>query len=135
MTARADAPKLNKCRILVVEDAYFVADDVRRALISAGAEVIGPAANVAQALTHIAEEDRIDAAILDVNLEGEMSFAVAEALASDNVPFVFATGYDDWALPERWQDYTRIAKPFRPQIAIDVLQDLITKKGPSSCVQ
>src|SRR5690349_3224795 len=57
-----------------------------------GAVIVGPAATVAEALTMVAKES-IDAALLDINLHGESSTAVAAALEARSVPIVFATGY------------------------------------------
>ncbi|MGY2053126.1 response regulator [Methylobacterium sp. JK268] len=101
-------------RILVVEDEYFVADDMARALGDLGAEVVGPAPSREQALALLAGEERIDAAVLDINLRGESAFPVAEALAARAVPYVFATGYDRVALPEAFREVPHWEKPFDP---------------------
>lgn len=100
-------------RILIVEDEYLLADDLHDALRAAGAEVLGPVPSVAAALSLIAAEKVIDAAVLDVNLRGEMVFAAADALVARGVPFTFATGYDHWALPERFADAPRVEKPLK----------------------
>src|SRR4051812_4702481 len=99
------------CRILVAEDDYLVANDVCDVLIAGGAEVLGPYPTVAAALEGAETGGRIDAAILDVNLRGEMVFPVALALSARDVPFVFATGYDEGALPGRFATATRLEKP------------------------
>ena len=82
-------------RILVVEDEFLLMEDLCRDLQDAGAVVVGPAPSVAQALALIETEPAIDAAILDVNLGGEMAFPVADALQRRDCPFVFTTGYSD----------------------------------------
>ena len=99
--------------ILVVEDEYLLADDLGATLREAGAEVLGPVASVAAALALIGQSDVIDAAVLDVNLSGEMVFAAADALADRGIPFTFATGYDQWALPERFASAPRVEKPLK----------------------
>lgn len=104
---------LRGCRILVVEDEYLLADDLSHALAQAGAEVLGPVPSIDEALSTIAAEARIDAAVLDVNLRGDMIFPVADALAERQIPFAFATGYDRWALPERFSETARLEKPFK----------------------
>ncbi|RWX79343.1 response regulator [Neorhizobium lilium] len=97
-------------RILVVEDEYFLADEVRRRLTELGATVIGPAANVGDAIELLDTND-IDAAILDVHLGDEFVFPVAERLEEMNVPFVFATGYDPAFIPRQFTGFSLCEKP------------------------
>lgn len=68
-----------------------------------------------------AGEAHYDAAVLDINLGGEMSYAVADCLAERGIPFLLATGYDDWALPPRLAGVPRLAKPFSPRAALDAI--------------
>lgn len=98
-------------QILIVEDEFYIASDLKRALSASGAVPVGPAACVADAIALI-ESGPVDGALLDVNLEGEFSYPVADRLAERGVPFLFLTGYDGWALPDAYQDAVRIAKPF-----------------------
>jgi CheY-like chemotaxis protein len=102
-------------RVLVVEDEYLLADDLTHALEQAGAAVLGPVPGIEEALALIAAETQIDAAVLDVNLRGEMVFPVADALVARGIPFAFATGYDEWALPDRFAAIPRLEKPFKPE--------------------
>lgn len=113
-------------RILVVEDEYFLADDVRDALSEAGAEVLGPVPSVEEATALIAQEARIDAAVLDINLRGDLVFPVADALRARGVPFAFATGYDRWALPDRFADALRVEKPLQARNIASTLGPLLT---------
>jgi len=100
-------------RILVVEDEYLLADDLCEALRNAGADVIGPAASVEDATALIGRGGKLDAAVLDINLRGEMVFPVADALRANGIPFAFATGYDESVLPDRFTAVPRIEKPFK----------------------
>ncbi len=109
---QARPPSLRGRRVLVVEDEYLLAEDLRHGLERVGAEVLGPVPSVARALTLLAAGAPPDAAILDVNLGGEMAFPVAEALQALGVPFVFATGYDVAALPRAYAQVPRCEKPF-----------------------
>ncbi|MFZ3485498.1 response regulator [Sphingomonas sp. 3-13AW] len=102
---------LRNRRILVAEDEYLIADDLRDALTAAGAEVLGPFPTVTDAIAFVDAGTAIDAAVLDINLRGDMIFPVADALRARGVPFVFATGYDEWSLPERFSGATRLEKP------------------------
>ena len=98
-------------RVLVVEDEYYLADDLARALRARGADVVGPVPSLERALAAACSEP-IDFAVLDLNLKGDHGFPVADALAERNVPFVFATGYDETVIPERHRDVKRWEKPF-----------------------
>jgi CheY-like chemotaxis protein len=119
-------PILQGLRILVVEDEYFLADDVRDALTDAGAEVLGPVPSIEDATALIEQEAHIDAAVLDVNLRGDMVFPVADALRARGVPFAFATGYDRWALPERFADAVRVEKPLQARNIASALGPLLS---------
>lgn len=98
-------------RVFVAEDEYLVADDLRRELEAAGADVVGPAPSVDAALRLLATGPAIDVAILDVNLGGETVLPVADALRTRAVRMVFATGYDAWAMPPEYGDEPRCEKP------------------------
>jgi two-component SAPR family response regulator len=99
------------CRILVVEDDLLIAVLIEDALQDSGGEIVGPAATLEKALK-LVEEEEFDAAILDVTLRGAKVYPVAELLLARGIPFVFASGYGDWALPEELRDKPRLMKPF-----------------------
>ena len=107
--------RLDGKMVLVVEDDYFIASEMCRSLETAGAQVIGPIGRVADTLALIARSDRIDGAVLDLNLRDEMAFPVADMLRERGVPFVFATGYDDSVIPEQYRDAPRCRKPVEPE--------------------
>ncbi len=108
-------PDLRDLRVLVVEDDYVIAMDLAGALSDLGAEVLGPAPSVEEALQIIREQgDALDAAILDINLGAECAYPVADVLRERQLPFVFATGYDAWTLPEAYRDAPRCEKPVDP---------------------
>ena len=110
-------------RILVVEDEYFIAQDLRKALVEAETTVIGPVGNVNDALSLLRDEP-VDVAILDVNLAGTQSFPVADALRERSVPYMFLTGYDEWALPEEHRQAPRTNKPFATSEVLRCLRQL-----------
>lgn len=110
-------------RVLVIEDEFFLADDIADALRARGATVVGPVATPAAACAAITE-DAPDCALLDLNLGGEIAFPLARTLREANVPFVFATGYGANALPEDLVDAPRIEKPFEPAAAAAALEAL-----------
>jgi CheY-like chemotaxis protein len=79
-------------RILLVEDEFIVAAMAEDMLTGLGATVVGPANTIAKALD-LARASAIDAAVLDVNMDGSRIDPVAEALRARGIPVVFATGY------------------------------------------
>ena len=101
-----------RLRILVVEDEILVAMNIEDMLLELGHEVAGLASRVGPALA-LARESRFDAAMLDVNLAGEPSFAVADLLIERGIPFLFATGYGRQGIEERYRDFPFLQKPFR----------------------
>jgi two-component system, response regulator PdtaR len=79
--------------VLVVEDEFLLAMELGLLLEEHGYRVLGTAATVAEAL-RLLDGATPDAALLDVNLRGEMVTPVAEALRASGVPFVLASAYD-----------------------------------------
>lgn len=103
--------QLSGLRILVVEDEMIVALLLHDMLVELGCLVIGPAASVDEALVMI-ETQPLDAAVLDVNLSGQMSYPVADALIARNVPFVLSTGYASNRLQEGYRTLPTLQKPY-----------------------
>lgn len=101
-------------RVLLVEDEALIAMNVEDMLDALGYVVVAAAAEVEEALAAV-EGGGIDAALLDVNLQGRTSFPVADALAARDVPFVFATGYGTRGLREDFRDRPVLQKPFKLQ--------------------
>jgi len=117
-------------RVLLVEDEIFVVWLLEDMLADLGCAVVGPASSVNQALAMI-DAEAIDAAVLDVNLNGQMSYPIADALAARGVPFVFSTGYDKDTLLDGYRIFPVLQKPFhRSQLSV-VLAKLLTPKEPS----
>lgn len=126
---------LSGWQILVVEDEYLLADDLQGSLSQAGAKVVGPAPGVEEATMLMGATAHIDAAILDINLKGEMVFPVADLLRERGVPFVFATGYDAWAVPARFAEVPRVEKPLKGRNIVAALTPLLPQRadaGPTA---
>ena len=120
------------CRILVVEDDMMIAVLIEEALQGLGCFVIGPAAKLDVAL-RLASDEVLDAAILDVTIRGGHVFPVAERLKSRGVPFAFASGYGDWALPEAFRNQPRLTKPFSTQELETRVQFLCSRPRDAAC--
>ena len=89
-------------------------------LADLGCESVTAAATVDQALALI-DVQHFDAAILDMNLNDDKSFPVADALAERGVPFIFSTGYSAHDMREGYRDRPVLKKPFRHQDLTEIL--------------
>ena len=116
-----------KARILVVEDNALVAFELCRALEAAGFEVAGPAASVGQALTLI-KECRCDAAVLDIQLRGETSEAVAHVLAALSIPFMTMTGYARTRQQPIFEGVPHFTKPVPSSMVVAELRKMTPEK-------
>jgi DNA-binding response OmpR family regulator len=112
--------------VLVVEDEYFLADEIREGLVALGAEVVGPFPDFKAAAAAILRNGPpIDVALLDVNVRSEMVFPLARALRLRDVPVVFTTGYDKDVLGAEFQDAVLWQKPVNLAIALPSLVNLV----------
>ena len=113
-------------RILLVEDEPIVAMMACDMLEDMGATVVGPAMTLGAALS-LAETAELDAAVLDINLNGARSDVAAEVLARRKIPFLFATGYgaagrkDTTGAPV-------LDKPYTEQALKKILIELVSRK-------
>jgi CheY-like chemotaxis protein len=119
--ADRQAEALRGMRLLIVEDEYLIAADLAIALEEQGAAVLGPVGSVADAIALIAAEDTFDAAVLDINLGRERAWPIADELRRRGVPFIFATGYDAWIIPEPYRDVPRCEKPVDTRVLARLL--------------
>jgi two-component SAPR family response regulator len=119
MSETGSAPR----RILVVEDEMLIALMIEDVVQESGGEIVGPVATLEKALK-LAGEEEFDAAILDVTIRGGKVYPVAELLLRRGIPFVFASGYGDWALPEELRDKPRLTKPFTADALDEQLRSL-----------
>ena len=112
MIPRPENPcPLTGCRVLVVEDEYFLADDIVQALTELGARIVGPYGDLDEATGVVDQDIAIDAAVLDINLRNEMALPLARVLRSRKVPFVFTSGYDGGSIEPEFQDVRLWGKP------------------------
>lgn len=116
---------LQNKQILLVEDDFLIARPLAEQLEDAGASVIGPAGTIEESITLIARIPTIDAALMDVNLAGEMSYPIAYDLARRGVPFVFLTAYDPSLVAARFRDVPVFAKPVEFDRVLASLETLV----------
>jgi len=118
--------RAERARILVVEDEVAIAVLLEEELEEAGYDPVGPAGTVEQAAGLIANE-RIDAAVLDINLSGRSVGEILTPLVERGIPFVFMTGYDELALPSWVPDVQRFVKPFHVPDLVARLPDILQR--------
>jgi CheY-like chemotaxis protein len=114
-------------RVLIVEDAALLAMELETGLSEAGAIVVGPAYELEEALALL--DQRIDAAVLDANLNGLSVSPVADILAERGVPFVFATGYGDAGGAPSGFGAPVIRKPYDVTQVTAAVADLLRSGG------
>jgi CheY-like chemotaxis protein len=104
--------ELSDRNVLVVEDEMMIAMLIEDMLDEFGCKLVGPATNVPRALELIGKEP-IELAVLDLNLDGQDTYAIADALQERNVPFIFATGYGSTGLRKEYGNRPILQKPFQ----------------------
>jgi two-component sensor histidine kinase/CheY-like chemotaxis protein len=119
--------KVDKPRVLVVEDEALVGIMIQECLTEMGFQIVGPVCTASDALA-AAQAGDFDAAILDINLGDGMVYQVAEILARRHVPFVFVTGYDADSVDSRFRDIPVLQKP----VEREMLQKLFAQGADCS---
>jgi CheY-like chemotaxis protein len=112
-------------RVLVVEDEYLIRMLLEDMLADLGYSVTAAVGTIAEA-RELATSGDFNVAILDVNLDGEQIFPVAEILAKRGMPFVFVTGYGEGSLPEAYRGCRTLQKPFQAEQLESTLAGLLT---------
>lgn len=118
------ADLLRGLAVLIVEDEFYLADDLAAALSGVGAKVLGPFGRVEDASRLIEGGEAVDLAILDIDLVGDRVFPVADLLRARGAPFLFATGYDPEIIPDRFIGVPRLEKPVTAATVIHLLEAL-----------
>ena len=105
-----DTMVLHGKKVLVVEDRYLIARDLCRVVQALGGEAIGPAGDISSAQRSV-EQARVDLALVDLNLRNKSAATLIRQLAHQGIPFILATGYQDWVLPRELRGAPRVEKP------------------------
>ncbi|MEQ1954143.1 response regulator [Mesorhizobium sp. CN2-181] len=107
--------------ILVVEDEYFIAAELERALVAWGARVIGPFSRSEQARVALQQGQSPSAAVLDINIGGTLIYPLAEELRAAGIPVVFTTGYDVSVIPAEFKTIPLLVKPIEFRQLTEIL--------------
>ncbi len=111
-------------RVMIAEDEFLVALSLEEDLRRHGCDIVGPFSRMDEARA-AAQSEAIDVALLDINMNGEMAFPVADALAARGIRFMFLSGYGATTFPERYRDAPRVPKPYDPSALIGEIRKLL----------
>src|SRR6266511_2059408 len=115
--------------ILIVEDEMLLAMDIEDLVRAAGCSVVGPVGTVSEAVRKL-RETTPDAAILDVNVSGEMVFPIADTLDETGIPFMIVTGYTHEHVPERHRERPFLQKPYKAATLVAMLAQMLEQQSP-----
>jgi CheY-like chemotaxis protein len=129
MSPEASSDAVNRPRsVLIVEDDALLGMAIGMCVTDAGYQVAALARSVDAALAAIKQET-VDAALLDINLQGELVYPVANVLAERGVPFVFVTAHQSRDLPEQHRDRPIVPKPYYDAAIAAALESVLPLKS------
>jgi DNA-binding response OmpR family regulator len=115
-------------RVLIVEDEFFLAILLEEDLQAAGCAIVGPFKTVKTAVD-ASRKEAFHVAVLDINLNGQMVYPLAEELSTRQIPFLFLSGYGFGDLPDRFRNVPRLAKPYETTMLVRELQRLLARRS------
>lgn len=119
-------------RLLIVEDETLVALELSKAMRDSGWEVMGPASTLEEAFKLLAAGEQPDAALLDVNLHGEMVYPLADLLETRGVPFLFCSGYEMLNHGNRYRRSPVVRKPTSFALLMTELRKILPTSGKAA---
>jgi len=125
-----EAPQQEPCRVLIVEDELLVGMEMASALGAEGWEVLGPVGTLEEAFAILSKDVSVDAAVLDINLNGQLVYPVADLLRIKKIPYLFCTGYEAPDSDKRYGQYPIIHKPANLRILIEEVRNLCCGISP-----
>jgi two-component system, response regulator PdtaR len=134
MRSNGSTPKSHgrAMRVLIVEDEFLVGIQLEDDLRAAGCSIVGPF-NTLEKATQAARRDRFDLAILDVNLNGQMVYPLADELSARGIPFIFLSGYVSGDLPARFRRSPQVTKPHDPAVLSKEVQRVVAPRAVADC--
>jgi FixJ family two-component response regulator len=120
------AQPLAERSVLLVEDDIILSTDLAFLLTEAGCKAVVPTTSNAAALSAMVHYI-VDVAILDVNVQNEWVFPVANALDAAGIPFLFLTAYAHDSIPAQHRARPFLQKPHRPEDLLEAVVDVIEK--------
>jgi CheY-like chemotaxis protein len=121
-----------KHRILIVEDEAMISMLLEDMVLDCGGEIVGPVAKFDDAL-ELALKAEFRVAVLDLNLNGTLSYPIAEVIRERGIPVIFATGYGADGLLDRFRDCPTLQKPFSQQDFADAVAAACRQDAADRC--
>jgi CheY-like chemotaxis protein len=122
--------RLTGLSVLLVEDEYLIALDAEQILKDLGIESVEVIATL-DAAERRAKDGMFDLAVLDVNLNGQFSFPVADTIAKRGIPVVFASGYElRNRSPSNMVDAICVTKPYTSERLKAALLAALNRDAP-----
>ena len=115
-------------RVLVVEDEFLVAQELSRIVERAGYSVVGPADSL-DATRKVLTQQKVDLALLDIKLRGELVFPIAEYLDAIGLPYIFVTGNSPSSLPAEYRHRPMVQKPFNSTLLLALIEEHLALAG------
>ncbi len=128
--APSEIDALQGLSVLVVEDNVLLCCVLEEALCEAGCEVIGPYSRLPEAM-RAASSARIDIALLDINVRGQLVSPLAEQLRARGVPFVVTSAYQPDAVPRVLRGAAHLRKPFTGSDLLERLASVLARQAPN----
>ena len=125
---RRTSDRLRGYKVLIVEDQFYIASEMRGMVVQRGGEVVGPARDLLAA-EQVLKTTSVDLAILDVNLGHARVYDPARRLLDEEVAVVFATGYESWALAAGFSHVPLMAKPVTASAFDQALDRIAARRG------
>ena len=115
-------------RVLVVEDEFLVAQELSRIVERAGYSVVGPADSL-DATRKVLTQQKVDLALLDIKLRGELVFPIAEYLEAIDLPYIFVTGRSPSSLPVEYRHRPLVQKPYNAALLLALIEEHLAPAG------
>jgi DNA-binding response OmpR family regulator len=125
---------LSDYKIMIVEDEFLIAEDVAALVRDAGGQVIGPAVSLPEGMRLAADTETIDAAVLNIDLDGVAVFPLADELQARGVRIMFLTGFAQSSIPDDYAAVPCCRKPTAPACVIVELKLLLAPMRPDSAL-
>lgn len=129
--ARNDTEALRGVSVLVVEDNGLLCCVLEETLREAGCEIVGPYGRLPEAMS-AASTERIDIALLDINVRGQLVSPLAEQLRERGVPFVLTSAYQPNDVPRALQNAIQLRKPYTDSDLLERLASIVVKSVRNS---
>jgi DNA-binding response OmpR family regulator len=120
-----------KPKLLVVEDEALIALELETILLELGCECVGPVTGLAEGLRH-AQTAEVDGAVVNLVLDGKPAYPIAEVLERRGIPFGFASGVPQTAIPPEWGDRPFLDKPYSLEHARQLVEAVLGRAVQAS---